>query len=149
MNAAEEIRIGPEDWPDAISRIDGPQLVVAGPGTGKTEFLVRRVAHLLSTGLDPRSLTVLTFSRRGSADLRKRIAERHGRSVGPLAVSTFHSFASRLLEAHAFDAGGDPPSLLTGPEQVALVAELLATEDLDDWPLTHRAMLHTRTFAAD
>jgi hypothetical protein len=69
-----EWRVGPEDWDEAISAVDGPQLVVAGPGTGKTEFLVRRVTHLLDEGHDPASILVLTFSRRGAADLRSRIA---------------------------------------------------------------------------
>lgn len=149
MTRATEIRIRPAEWPEYISRTDGPQLVVAGPGTGKTEFLVRRSAHLLAEGRDPRTLAILTFSRRGSADLRERIANHHGRSLGPLSVSTFHSFASRLLEAHSLEEDIPQPTLLTGPEQVALVAELLAASDPTDWPLTHRAMLATRTFAAD
>ncbi|MFP5332038.1 MAG: ATP-dependent helicase [Acidimicrobiia bacterium] len=149
MTPTTEIRIGPEEWPEAIARTDGPQLVVAGPGTGKTEFLVRRVVRLLADGHDPRTLAVLTFSRRGAADLRRRIAERHRRSLGPLSVSTFHSFASRLLEADALGNGTRPHTLLTGPEQVALVAELLGDTDPEGWPLTHRAMLRTRTFAAD
>ena len=149
MTEAIEIRLKPGDWPEYVSRTDGPQLVVAGPGTGKTEFLVRRAAHLLTQGHDPRTLAVLTFSRRGAADLRQRIADQYGRSLGPLSVSTFHSFASRLLEAHSLAENVPPPTLLTGPEQVALVAELLADSDPDDWPLTHRVMLRTRTFAAD
>lgn len=149
MNA--ERRIGPDEWPEAISDIGGPQLVVAGPGTGKTEFLVRRVTHLLETGTDPHAVLVLTFSRRGAADLRQRISDRLGRSVGPLSVSTFHSFAIRLLEAHSPGPIGTrpPPTLLTGPEQVALVAALLADTDPTPWPVTHRAMFSTATFAAD
>lgn len=146
---ATEIRIKPDEWREYVSRTDGPQLVVAGPGTGKTEFLVRRAVHLLAEGRDPRMLAVLTFSRRGAADLRTRIADQFGRSLGPLSVSTFHSFASRLLEAHALAAEIPQPTLLTGPEQVGIVAELLATADPADWPLTHRAMMTTRTFAAD
>lgn len=142
--------IDPQGWSAAIAETDGPQLVVAGPGTGKTEFLVRRVSHLLEQGVDPRSILVLTFSRRGAAELRRRIADRLQRSTGSLSVSTFHSFAIRLLESHGTDQSGRPPAtLLTGPEQVALVAELLADSDPQPWPVTHRAMFRTRTFAAD
>ena len=147
-----EVRIGPDRWDEMIAQVEGPQLVVAGPGTGKTEFLVRRVVHLLESGHDPHALVALTFSRRGAADLRRRISDRLTRSVGPLSVSTFHSFAVRLLEAHGREASaGSPavPTLLTGPEQVALVAELLADTDPAPWPVPHRAMFHTRTFAAD
>lgn len=143
-------RIDPQQWDAAIANTDGPQLVVAGPGTGKTEFLVRRVVYLLEQGVDPRSVLVLTFSRRGAAELRRRIADRLQRSTGSLSVSTFHSFAIRLLETHGGDESGRPPAtLLTGPEQVALVAELLADSDPQPWPVTHRAMFRTRTFAAD
>ncbi|HSJ26639.1 MAG TPA: ATP-dependent DNA helicase [Acidimicrobiia bacterium] len=146
-----EWRVGPEEWDEAIAAVDGPQLVVAGPGTGKTEFLVRRVTHLLESGHDPTTILVLTFSRRGATDLRARIAAGASRSLGPLSVSTFHSLAIRLLEKHDHSSTrrGTPPTLLTGPEQVALVAELLASEDPGPWPVSHRAMLATRTFAAD
>jgi superfamily I DNA/RNA helicase/RecB family exonuclease len=144
-----ERRIGPDAWQAEIADTDGPQLVVAGPGTGKTEFLVRRVTHLLESGVEPGAILVLTFSRRGAADLRRRISEHLKRSVGPLSVSTFHSLAIRLLEAHDHNQGRPPPTLLTGPEQIALVAELLAETDPAPWPITHRAMFGTRTFAAD
>ena len=144
-----ERRIGPDRWEQEIADTDGAQLVVAGPGTGKTEFLVRRVAHLLESGIEPAAILVLTFSRRGAADLRRRIAARRKRSVGPLSVSTFHSLAIRLLETHDHNQGRPPPTLLTGPEQIALVAELLSETDPAPWPITHRAMFATRTFAAD
>ena len=146
-----ELRIGPDRWDEAIADVDGPQLVVAGPGTGKTEFLVRRVIHLLDRGTDPRTLLVLTFSRRGAADIRRRVAEGSIRSLGPLSVSTFHSFAMRVLETYGThkNEGREMATLLTGPEQVGLVAELLASTDPTPWPVTHRAMFKTRTFAAD
>jgi superfamily I DNA/RNA helicase/CRISPR/Cas system-associated exonuclease Cas4 (RecB family) len=144
-----ERRIGPDQWDEVVAETDGPQLVVAGPGTGKTEFLVRRAAHLLGAGGDPSSLLILTFSRRGATDLRRRIADHMRRSMGSLSVSTFHSFAMRLLEAHGPGRERGLPTLLTSPEQVALVAELLTETDPAPWPVTHRAMLRTRTFAAD
>src|SRR5690606_8485245 len=105
--------------------------------------------HLLEIGIDPAAILVLTFSRRGAADLRRRITDRLRGSVGPLAVSTFHSYAMRLLESHDENDGRPPPTLLTGPEQVALVTELLADTDPSPGPVTHRAMVGTRTFAAD
>lgn len=133
-----------------VADTDGPQLVVAGPGTGKTEFLVRRIVHLIESGVEPRAILVLTFSRRGAAELRSRISNRLARSAGPLSVSTFHSLAIRLLETYEErPTTRPPPTLLTGPEQVSLVAELLADTDPAPWPVSHRAMFRTRTFAAD
>ena len=145
-------RIDPADWPAAVSDTDGAQLIVAGPGAGKSEFLVRRVGHILSRhDLPASALLVLTFSRRSAADLRRRIAERTPDTAGGLGVSTFHSFAFRFLELHAHRSLGwsSMPAILTGPEQVGLVAELLADSPEANWPISFREMLGTRTLAAE
>ncbi len=134
---AREWRVGPSDWPQAVADVEGPQLVVAGPGTGKTEFLVRRALHLIRSDIaSPDQVLVLTFSRRAAAELGRRIADGLERSHPGVAASTFHSFSYRLLETYAPTALGwsDMPSLLTGPEQVALVGELLRSESPEDWP---------------
>ena len=103
----EERRLDTADWPNAIAMIEGPQLVVAGPGAGKTEFLVRRVAHLFDERRLPGAgILALTFSRRAAADLRARINVATGKPLGGLSASTFHSFAYRLLELHAPDTLG-------------------------------------------
>lgn len=148
-----ELRVSPDEWPEVVADVDGPQLVVAGPGAGKTELLVRRAVHLLENGRsDPAGLLLLTFSRRAAGDLRRRVRERLADPVVPVETATFHSLALRLIEA--FGTAGTPwegrlPTLLTGPEQVALVAELLAAEDRSAWPLPFRDLLTTATFTAD
>ena len=147
-----ETRVDPDGWPAAVAAADGPQLVVAGPGAGKTEFLVRRAVHLIDViGARPEQLLLLSFSRRGAADLRTRVAAGLGRSHTAIPASTFHSFAFRLLEAHGERLGqwNRLPSLLTGPEQVALVAGLLAAEDAAAWPLPFRGLLRTYTMAGE
>ncbi|MGH8875077.1 MAG: ATP-dependent helicase, partial [Acidimicrobiia bacterium] len=148
----DEWRVGPSDWEGALADTGGPQLVVAGPGTGKTEFLVRRTLHLIHSGeAAPAEMLLLTFSRRAAADLRRRVEDRLDRSTTTIPASTFHSFAYRMLEAHAPEALGweAMPSLLTGPEQVMLVAELLRREDPERWPLTFRPLLHSSTLAGE
>ncbi|HSL81711.1 MAG TPA: ATP-dependent helicase, partial [Thermoanaerobaculia bacterium] len=150
MAAFPETRIDPDGWDAAVADVDGPQLVVAGPGAGKTEFLVRRALHLMDrAGVHAEQVLMLSFSRRGAADLRRRVAAGLGRSFTTLPASTFHSFAFRLVEAHGADGSGPgaAPALLTGPEQVALVADLLAGEDPPDWPVLYRGMLGTPSFA--
>jgi superfamily I DNA/RNA helicase len=144
---ANEIRIGPSDWPMHVEQIDGPQLVVGGPGTGKTEFLVRRAKTLIDRG-DGDTLLVLTFSRRGASDLDGRIGSAVGRSMPAIDVTTYHGFARRLLEAYPSLAGWErPPDILPGPDQKRLVASLLAQEDPSRWALPYRGLLGTRTFA--
>ena len=122
-------------------------MVVAGPGTGKTEFLVRRVTHLVNSGLAKRDeIVVLCFSRRASADLTRRVEESIGATGVPIDTTTFHSLALRLIEA-ATDGNRLVP--LTTPEQVGVVAEILATEDTANWPITYRGILEAPAFAAE
>jgi superfamily I DNA/RNA helicase/RecB family exonuclease len=143
-----EIRVDPDAWDQAVAGINGPQLVVAGPGAGKTEFLARRTLHLIEQhGVTPEGILLLTFSRRGAADLRARITAQLDRSFTVIPTSTFHSFAFHLLESA--NAGHAMPTLLTGPEQVALVAQLLADEKPGRWPLPFRPLLTTNTFAEE
>jgi len=145
-----ERRLRPQDWDRAVKETDGPQLLVAGPGTGKTEFLVRRIAHLIDHGGVPGSAVLaVTFSRRAAADLGNRLHRAVAGPAGGTGASTFHSLAYRLLERHAHDVLGWAalPSILTGPEQVDLVSELLAGEPPGRWPLPLRRLLDSRTLA--
>lgn len=146
-----EQHINPDDWDRALADTDGPQLIIAGPGTGKTTFLARRAAAILASGVAPSQILVLTFSRRGASRLRDAIATVAPGQVSGLNVSTFHSFAYRLLEAHAPRtlSWQEMPTLLTGPEHVSVVAELLATEDPASWPLPFRPLLSSRSFAEE
>ena len=143
--------INPEDWERVLAIAEGPQLIVAGPGTGKTTFLARRTGAILNGGTPATQILVLTFSRRGAARLREAITSVAPDQISGLSVSTFHSFAYRLLEAHAPATFGwtSMPTLLTGPEHVSVVGELLATEDPADWPLPFRPLLASRSFAEE
>lgn len=147
-----EWRIDPEDWPDAIARIDGPQIIVAGPGTGKTEFLVRRFIELTGERSVPaEQIGMLTFSRRAASDLKRRVLSHLDRSTTQVPASTFHSLAFRLLERYGQAAMGweEMPSLLTGPEQVSMVAGLLSSDDPGKWPVLFRPLLESVTFAEE
>lgn len=100
----------------AVCHGDGPLLVIAGAGTGKTTTLAHRVAHLIASGADPRRILLLTFSRRAAAEMTRRAAAilaRARRSGAPGArdlvwSGTFHAIANRLLRAHADAVGLDP-----------------------------------------
>lgn len=148
--AAAEWRIGPDEWDEALAEVDGPQIVVGGPGTGKTEFLVRRATQLLARpDVATSSLLVLSFGRRGVADLRQRISRAVG-SVGDLDISTFHSYAIRMVEKHgAGDGWHHTAEVLTGPEQQAVVAQLLASADPAQWSPAYRGILTSHTFAEE
>jgi superfamily I DNA/RNA helicase/RecB family exonuclease len=145
--AVDQVRLTPDDWPDALDDAEGRQIIVAGPGTGKTEFLIRRVARILESGrARPSEVVVLSFSRRASASLKGRIEEAVGVTGVPVDVTTFHSLAIRLIEAVT---GGQRPIPLTTPEQVGLVGQILRQEDPSDWPLTYRGILDSHAFSAE
>ncbi|MBT8250672.1 MAG: ATP-dependent helicase, partial [Acidimicrobiia bacterium] len=142
------IDVHPERWDEVIAETEGPQIVVGGPGTGKTEFLVRRAVHLIDHGTEPATIAVLGFSRRGAAEIRSRIEARLGQTTAAVAASTYHSLAMRIIESFGH-SGGEPPALLTAPEQVAFVADLLASEDPTNWSALYQPLLHTSRFAQE
>ena len=133
---------------------DGPLLVLAGPGTGKTTTLVESVAERVRRGGDPERILVLTFSRRAAVELRDRMAARLTGSA-PQAT-TFHSYCYALVRAHQdADLFAEPLRLLSGPEQDLRIRELLAGQaglenagrSRIEWPGELRACLTTRGFA--
>ncbi|HUF98197.1 MAG TPA: DNA helicase PcrA [Ilumatobacter sp.] len=82
---------------DAVVHADGPLLVVAGAGSGKTRVLTHRIAHLVDGGVHPSSILAITFTNKAAAEMRERV----GRLIGPVVktmwVSTFHSACVRIL----------------------------------------------------
>jgi len=86
---------------DAVQHGEGPLLVIAGAGTGKTKTLVARVAHLIETGTDPDRILLLTFSRRASSEMLRRAGSVVDRSAASMVWGgTFHSIANRLLRRY-------------------------------------------------
>ena len=145
-------RISPGDWPGLIARTEGTQLIIGGPGTGKTELLARRAAHLINSEIAPSDgVLALTFSRETASDLRGRITSGALRSFGELSVGTFHGFARALVEEHCqmLLSSTRSPMVLTTPEQIQFVRETLDEESPEDWPLIYRRMLKTRTLAEE
>ena len=149
--AEEEWRVDPEDWPEAVAACNGPQVVVGGPGTGKTEFLVRRALHLIEhRDLPSSELLVLSFGRRGTADLETRLRTGLTGSVPQIDVATFHALAARIVEAESVALGWKrPPQILTGPEQVDLIQDMLSRSERSLWSPAFRGLLGGATFARE
>jgi superfamily I DNA/RNA helicase/RecB family exonuclease len=136
-----------------VDHADGPLLVLAGPGTGKTTTLVEAVVQRVEDGASPDEVLVLTFSRKAADELRSRIASRLGRTVREPAASTFHSFCYSLLRAYGVGPDGRLPRLLSGAEREMRVRELLVGnangEGLTTWPADLAPALRLRGFAAE
>jgi DNA helicase II / ATP-dependent DNA helicase PcrA len=81
----------------AATTVEGPLLIIAGAGTGKTRTLVYRVAHLIDIGVDPRSILLLTFTRRAAEEMLRRASLLIDSRCNQVAGGTFHSFANLVL----------------------------------------------------
>lgn len=122
----------------AVEATEGPVLVLAGAGTGKTRVLTTRIAHLLATGQAlPSNVLAVTFTNKAAFEMQERVAKLLGRSVAGMAIGTFHSISARFLRIHAelVDLKQDF-TILDDDDQVRLLKQLIAAENVDEkrWP---------------
>ena len=136
-----------------VSHRGGPLLVLAGPGTGKTTAIVEAVVERITQRqIDPERVLVLTFSRKAAQELRERITTRLRRTTRQPLALTFHSYAYALVRREFVLAGDEPPTLLSGPEQLLEVRRMLRAEGESGtrrWPEQLRPALATRGFATE
>ena len=113
---------------EAVDTIEGPVMVVAGPGTGKTQVLALRIANIISSDaqIKPNEVLCLTFTNSGVHAMRTRLARLMGSDGSKVVVSTFHAFAKNLVDKYYSLVGFDEmPTLLDDAESIGLVDEIL------------------------
>ncbi len=112
---------------EAVDTLEGPVMVVAGPGTGKTQILALRIGNILKSGAaTPDGILCLTFTRSGVKAMKRRLEEYIGADANNVQVSTFHSFANELVEKHyALLDFKTVPKLLEDDEAVFLVDDIM------------------------
>ena len=117
----------------AVTHGDGPLLVIAGPGTGKTEVITRRVAWLIATRrARPDQILALTYTDAAAAEMQARVDMLVPYGQADAAIHTFHAFGDRLVREFALEIGRDPDARLIGrAEQVLLLREHLFELGLD------------------
>jgi DNA helicase-2/ATP-dependent DNA helicase PcrA len=122
----------------AVETIDGPVLVLAGAGTGKTRVLTTRLAYTLATGRAlPAELLAVTFTNKAAREMRERLEAMIGRAAEGVWLGTFHAIASRILRRHAESIGLKPSfTILDTDDQIRLLKQILQAENIDErrWP---------------
>ena len=148
-SADAEARRGPSpfaeglnpDQLDAVVHPEGPLLVVAGAGSGKTRVLTHRIAHLIHEGVHPSKILAITFTNKAAAEMRERVGELVGPVVRTMWVSTFHSACVRILRADG-DALGYPRqfSIYDQADAVRLTSYVIRDQGLDSKRFTPRGV---------
>ena len=124
---------------EAVETLDGPVLVLAGAGTGKTRVLTTRVAHILATGRAwPSQILSVTFTNRAAREMKERVGKMVGETVeGMPWLGTFHSIGAKILRRHAELVGLKSNfTILDTDDQIRLLKQILSAADIDDkrWP---------------
>ncbi|PPQ17724.1 AAA family ATPase [Bradyrhizobium sp. AC87j1] len=124
---------------EAVETLDGPVLVLAGAGTGKTRVLTTRIAHILSQGrARPAEILSVTFTNKAAREMKHRLGQMLGHAVeGMPWLGTFHSIGGRILRVHAELAQLKSNfTVLDVDDQVRLLKQLLQADNIDDkrWP---------------
>jgi ATP-dependent DNA helicase Rep len=118
---------------EAVMYLDGPCLVLAGAGSGKTRVITQKIAHLIEDrGYDPRTIAALTFTNKAALEMQERIAKllKQPRQAKQLTVSTFHSLGVKILRQEAAGVGlKDRFSIMDSDDCYGLVQDLAITTD--------------------
>ncbi|MFC1920694.1 ATP-dependent helicase [Chloroflexota bacterium] len=118
---------------EAVEAIDGPVLILAGPGSGKTRVITNRVAYLIKVcGVNPRSIMAVTFTNKAAREMKERLTELASSSVQDLTVGTFHAICAKILRQNGSALGIDPHFVIYDrDDQISLVKRGLQEINLD------------------
>ncbi|MCH2251391.1 MAG: UvrD-helicase domain-containing protein, partial [Cognatishimia sp.] len=124
---------------EAVETLDGPVLMLAGAGTGKTKALTARIVHLLNTGrAQPNEILAVTFTNKAAREMKNRVGRMLGQTVeGMPWLGTFHAICVKLLRRHAELVGLKSNfTILDTDDQIRLLKQLIQAANIDDkrWP---------------
>ncbi len=120
---------------EAVRHVDGPLLVLAGAGSGKTRVITAKIAHLIERGVDPAKIFAITFTNKAAREMRERAqallkSQGNAGDAAKVVVATFHALGLKILRMEAKAAGLKPGFSIFDPADLeSVVAELIATSD--------------------
>ncbi len=128
---------------EAVETVDGPLLIVAGPGSGKTRVITHRIAYLVrECGVSPFSILAMTFTNKAAREMKDRLGRLTGPHADALTVGTFHSFCARLLRREGDFIGlSRNYSIFDDDDQISAIKQCLEQADYDPKRYPPRAVL--------
>jgi DNA helicase-2/ATP-dependent DNA helicase PcrA len=118
---------------DAVTHGEGPLLILAGAGSGKTRVITFRIAHLISEGVPAWNILAVTFTNKAAAEMRRRVDELVGGTGRGVWISTFHSFCAQFLRVESRTVGLDPHYVIYDDgDQTQVIKEVLRELKLDE-----------------
>ncbi|NMA69012.1 MAG: UvrD-helicase domain-containing protein, partial [Desulfitobacterium sp.] len=129
----------------AVEHGEGPLLILAGAGSGKTRVLTYRIAHLIAQGVNPWNILAITFTNKAAQEMRDRVASLVGNTGRGLWVATFHSACVRIVRSEIGHLPGYERSFVIydSSDQLALVKSCMKELNLDEKKFNPRAVLGT------
>lgn len=130
---------------EAVKHTEGPLLITAGAGSGKTKVLTYRIAHLLELGVAPYRILAITFTNKAAKEMKERVTNLVGAQADSIWLSTFHSFCAKLLrfEVDGFHGYTRNFTIYDSSDQLVLVKDCLKKLNLDDKQFMPRSVLGT------
>lgn len=130
---------------EAVKHTEGPLLITAGAGSGKTKVLTCRIAHLLELGVAPYRILAITFTNKAAKEMKERVTNLVGAQADSIWLSTFHSFCAKLLrfEVDGFHGYTRNFTIYDSSDQLVLVKDCLKKLNLDDKQFMPRSVLET------
>lgn len=135
---------------EAAEKIDGPLLVLAGAGSGKTRVLTYRIAHMIEEGIKPWNILAITFTNKAAKEMAERVEKLIGDAAQDMWVKTFHSACVRILRRDIDKIGFDKSfNIIDADDQKTLIKECLKELNLDDKIFTPKSIMSEISSAKD
>lgn len=117
---------------EAVTHIDGPMLVLAGAGSGKTKVLTSRIAYLIENGVNPRNILAITFTNKAAKEMKDRVVNLIGSSANYIQISTFHSLGLKMIKENYSILGYDKNfTILDSDDTLTVVKKIIKEMNLN------------------
>ena len=117
----------------AVKQTEGPVIIIAGPGSGKTRVITERIAHLINKGIEPQNILALTFTNKAANEMKKRVYEiTNTQAAYSVWMGTFHSIFAKILRKEAHILGYDSNfTIYDNEDSIKIIRRIIKDRNLD------------------